>query len=78
MSSLSNMQNVTTCGGNSPVSVSYSSLTSAQSPDGNSAIGMSVTYTTPTMIPIPGLLAKNCGLSVAMAAEGEAVVITAK
>jgi histidine phosphotransferase ChpT len=25
-----------------------------------------------------GLLAKNCGLSVAMAAEGEAVVITAK
>jgi Flp pilus assembly protein TadG len=56
MSSLSNMQGVTTCGGSSPVAYSKSDITG---PDNNSAISMSVTYTTPTMIPIPGLLAKQ-------------------
>ena len=57
MASLSNMQSVTTCGGTSPVSLSSTQLTGSDSPDGNTAVKMSVTYTTPQMIPIPGLLA---------------------
>ena len=60
LGSLSNMQGVTTCGGTSPVSYTLTNLTSSTtpaSPDGNSAVQMAVTYTTPQVIPIPGLLA---------------------
>ena len=63
MGSLSNMQSVTTCTGTSPVSFSSTQLTGASSPDGNTAIQMSVTYTTPQMIPIPGLLASKFTLT---------------
>jgi Flp pilus assembly protein TadG len=59
LGSLSNMQGVSTCGGSSPVSFTPTTLTGASSPDGNNAIQMSVTYTTPQMIPIPGLLASK-------------------
>jgi hypothetical protein len=57
MASLSNMQGVTTCGGSSPVS--FSSPLQDPGPDGKPAVIMSVTYTTPQMIPIPGLLASK-------------------
>lgn len=63
MGSLGNMQNVTTCGGTSPVSFTSTQITGASSPDGNTAIQMSVTYTTPQMIPIPGLLASKFTLT---------------
>jgi Flp pilus assembly protein TadG len=63
MGSLSNMQGVSTCGGSSPVSFSSTQLTGGSSPDGNTAIQMSVTYTTPQMIPIPGLLASKFTLT---------------
>jgi Flp pilus assembly protein TadG len=54
MGSLSNMQGVTTCGGTSPVSFTASQ---GAGPDNNTAVTVAVTYTTPQMIPIPGLLA---------------------
>ena len=54
MQSLPNMSGVTTCGG--IVSVSASQVTG---PDTENAAQVSVTYTTPQMIPIPGLLAKQ-------------------
>ena len=56
MQSLINMNSVTTCGGSSPVSVSATQVTG---PDNDNAAQVSVTYTTPAMIPIPGLLAKQ-------------------
>jgi len=56
MSSLPNMQNVSTCGGTSTVAFTSTQVTG---PDNNTAVQMSVTYTTPTMIPIPGVLAKQ-------------------
>jgi Flp pilus assembly protein TadG len=56
MGSLSNMQGVTTCS-SSPLT--FSSTLVASGPDGSNAAQMSVTYTTPQMIPIPGLLAKQ-------------------
>jgi len=52
MSTLINMGSVTTCG-SSPLVVS---ATQVQGPDNNNAAQVSVTYTTPQMIPIPGLL----------------------
>jgi hypothetical protein len=56
---LRNMPNVgsgmTTCTG-APVAVSTSLITGADSPDGNNAASVTVTYTTPQLIPIPGLL----------------------
>jgi hypothetical protein len=51
------MQGVTTCTGSSPVSVNPTLISSG--PDGSQAAQVSVTYTTPQMIPIPGLLAKQ-------------------
>ena len=53
MSSLLNMGSVTTCG-SSPLVVSATQITG---PDNSNAAQVSVTYTTPQMIPIPGLLA---------------------
>jgi Flp pilus assembly protein TadG len=55
MSTLPNMGTVTTCN-SSPLVLS---LSSPNGPDGASASQVSVTYTTPAMIPIPGLLAKQ-------------------
>src|SRR5437868_1894819 len=56
LSSLGNMNNVTTCTGGSPVSFTSTSITG---PDNNGAIQVSVTYATPPLIPIPALLAKQ-------------------
>jgi len=53
MQTLVNMGGVTTCTGN-PVSVS---ATQETGPDSEPAAQVSVTYTTPSLIPIPGLLA---------------------
>jgi hypothetical protein len=55
MGSLSNMQGVTTCS-SSPLTFTSTLITG---PDGNNAAQVTVTYTTPAMIPIPGLLAKQ-------------------
>jgi Flp pilus assembly protein TadG len=55
MGSLSNMQGVTTCSA-SPLTFSSTLITG---PDGSNAAQVSVTYTTPQMIPIPMLLAKQ-------------------
>ena len=56
MQTLTNMGGVTTCGGGSPVSVT---ATQVVGPDNENAAQVSVTYTTPSLIPIPGLLAKQ-------------------
>jgi hypothetical protein len=56
MQTLINMGGVTTCGGGSPVSVTASQVTG---PDNENAAQVSVTYTTPQLIAIPGLLAKQ-------------------
>jgi Flp pilus assembly protein TadG len=53
MQTLINMSGVNTCGGSSAVSVSASQVTG---PDTERAAQVAVTYTTPRMIPIPGLL----------------------
>jgi hypothetical protein len=53
MQTLVNMGGVTTCTGN-PVSVA---ATQETGPDSEPAAQVSVTYTTPSLIPIPGLLA---------------------
>ena len=55
MSTLTNMTSVTSCNA-SPVVLS---LTTPAGPDGTTASKVSVTYTTPPLIPIPGLLAKQ-------------------
>ncbi len=47
---------VTTCGGSSPVTVAAASVTG---PDGNPATRVTVTYQTVTLVPIPGMLARN-------------------
>ena len=52
-SSMVNMNGVSACGTGTPVTVSASQVTG---PDNASAAQVSVTYTTPTLIPIPGLL----------------------
>jgi Flp pilus assembly protein TadG len=52
MQSLVNMGGVTTCTG-SPVSVSATQVTG---PDNDPAAMVAVTYTTPRLIPIPGIL----------------------
>jgi Flp pilus assembly protein TadG len=56
---LRNMPNVgtatQTCTG-APVVLSTSMVSGAGSPDGNNAASVTVTYTTPQLIPIPGLL----------------------
>jgi Flp pilus assembly protein TadG len=57
MGSLSNMQGVSTCGGSSPVSVTPTLISPGI--DGSQEAKVSVTYTTPPLIPIPGLLAKQ-------------------
>ena len=44
---------VTTCGGSSPVTVTATAT--ASGPDGNPATTVSVTYTSPQLIPIPGI-----------------------
>jgi len=48
----------TTCGGNSPVSVSVTTVTG---PDGTAsgASQVTVSYTTPNLVPIPGMLPGN-------------------
>lgn len=56
LSVVANMANVTTCGGSSPVSVTTSEVTGANSPDGQDAAKVTVQYTTQQLIPIPGLL----------------------
>src|SRR5262249_53125330 len=56
MQSLVNMNSVTTCGGSSPVSIEVGQITG---PDNTNAAQVSVTYLTPSLIPIPGLLAKQ-------------------
>jgi Flp pilus assembly protein TadG len=55
MSTLTNMASVSACGSN-PLVVSATQVTG---PDNNNAAQVSVTYTTPQMIPIPGLLANR-------------------
>jgi Flp pilus assembly protein TadG len=54
MQTLINMSGVITCGGSTPVSVSATAVTG---PDNAPAAQVAVTYTTPQLIPIPGLLA---------------------
>ena len=56
MKTLIKMNGSATCGGSSPVSISSTQVTG---PDNATAVQVSVTYTTPQMIPIPGLLAKQ-------------------
>jgi len=56
MQSLTNMNGISICGGTSPVSVSASQVAG---PDGHDTAQVAVTYTTPSLIPIPGLLAKK-------------------
>jgi hypothetical protein len=56
MQSLININGGSTCGGTSAVSVSASQVTG---PDNENAAQVAVTYTTPQMIPIPGLLARQ-------------------
>jgi Flp pilus assembly protein TadG len=56
MQSLVNMNGVTSCGGSSPVSVTSAQVTG---PDNEDAAQVAVTYRTPSLIPIPGLLAKQ-------------------
>jgi hypothetical protein len=56
MQTLINMSGVSTCGGTSAVSVAASQVTG---PDTENAAQVAVTYTTPNMIPIPGLLGKQ-------------------
>jgi hypothetical protein len=56
MQTLINMTGVSTCGGTSAVSVSASQVTG---PDTENAAQVAVTYTSPQMIPIPGLLTKQ-------------------
>lgn len=51
-----NMSTVSTCGGASPVSVTATRLTGANSPDSNPAAQVTVTYTTPQLFAIPGIL----------------------
>jgi hypothetical protein len=53
MKTLINMGGVTSCGGGSPVSVSAAQVSG---PDAEPAAQVAVTYTTPQMIPIPGVL----------------------
>src|SRR5579871_4100253 len=55
MQNLSNVSNLTTCGG-SPLTVTASAVTGV---DGNSASSVSVAYTTNQLIPIPGLTGKT-------------------
>jgi hypothetical protein len=54
MHTLINMGSVSACGGSNPVSVTSAPVTG---PDTESAVRVTVTYTTPQLIPIPGLLA---------------------
>lgn len=54
MKTLINMGSVTACGGSNPVSVTSAPISG---PDNQPAMRVTVTYTTPQMIPIPGLLA---------------------
>jgi hypothetical protein len=54
MQTLINMRGITTCGGGTPVSVT---ATQVMGPDNDVAARVAVTYTTPRLIPIPGLLA---------------------
>lgn len=56
MSTLVNMSGVTCSTAGSPLVVTASQTTG---PDGTPAAQVSLTYTTPSMIPIPGLLAKQ-------------------
>ena len=56
MQSLVNMGGVTTCGTGTPVAVSAAQVTG---PDNDPGAQVAVTYTTPALIPIPGLLAKQ-------------------
>jgi hypothetical protein len=56
MQSLININGSTTCGGTSPVAISAVQVIG---PDNGQAAQVSVTYTTPSLIPIPGLLAKQ-------------------
>ena len=54
MQGLLNMSGVTGCGGGSPISVV---ATQVAGPDAEAAARVAVTYTTPRLIPIPGILA---------------------
>lgn len=56
MQTLINMAGVTTCGTGSAVSVTSQQVTG---PDSEAATQVAVTYTTPSLIPIPGILAKQ-------------------
>jgi Flp pilus assembly protein TadG len=56
MQTVVNMAGVTTCGGGSAISVS---ATQVPGPDTAPAARVAVTYKTPQLIPIPGLLAKQ-------------------
>jgi hypothetical protein len=56
MQTVVNMSGVTTCGGGSAVSLTATQVTG---PDNGPAAQVAVTYQTPALIPIPGLLAKQ-------------------
>ena len=60
MQTLVNMTGISTCGGTSPVSLTATQITG---PDNEQAAQVSVTYTTPRLIPIPGLLASQFTLT---------------
>lgn len=52
-----NMSGITTCGGASPVTVTATQMTTGTSPDGsNTTAQVTITYTTPQMFPIPGVM----------------------
>jgi Flp pilus assembly protein TadG len=53
MQTLINMSGVTTCSGGSPVRAAATAVTG---PDAEAAVRVDVTYTTPQLIPIPGLI----------------------
>ena len=56
MQTLVNMAGISSCGGTSPVSLTATQIVG---PDNDAAAQVSVTYTTPRLIPIPGLLASQ-------------------
>ena len=56
MQTLINMASVTACGGSNPISVTSAPVVG---PDAEQAVQVSVTYTTPQLIPIPGVLASQ-------------------
>jgi Flp pilus assembly protein TadG len=58
-----NMVGVTTCAGASPVRVTTTPVSGANSADTAAAVQVVVTYTTPQLIPIPGVMSGQFTIS---------------